>query len=292
MRKKEALKEKAYRLWKAAGLPEFLNKKEPKKTPAWKVYLAYLEYTNHAPAWRSAANFMDEYHEECRHWTTWQKAIAKWPQWVWDALRIASLDGEECEVAAIDGTTLTRTDASQHYLRRIGQEDNVGRPVQEVLLVDVKRRKFLSWRIRATPRGEKCDVPYLIRACPVLIDGVLMDKGFDSNPLHTFLREQGIWSVAPVRKGCKRGQYRRQMRDCFDWALYWQRNIVESMISAVKRLFGSHVRARTARMQRAEISMRLIAYNLRKVFSGYFLLSPKGSVIPKLVPVTKLVPLE
>jgi hypothetical protein len=279
MRKKETLKEKACRLWKDAGLPEFLNRKGPKRTPAWKIYLAYLEYTYHAPAWRRAGEFMVEYHDMHRHWTTWQKAIAKWPQEVWDSLRIASIDEEECEIAAIDGTTLTRTDASQHYLKRIDREDKVGRPVQEVLLVDVIRRKFLAWRIRATPRGEKCDVPYLVRTCPVPIDGVLMDKGFDSNPLHTFLREQGIWSVAPVRKGCKRGRYRREMRDCFDWALYWQRSIIESMISAVKRLFGSHVRARTARMQRAELSIRLIAYNLRRVLRLYFLL---GLAVHKL----------
>jgi hypothetical protein len=271
MRKKETLKHKAYRLWKKAGLPEFLNRKGPKKTPAWKVYLAYLEYTSHAPAWRNTEDFMHEYHDVKRHWTTWQKAVSKWPQSVLDALRVASIGDEECEIAAIDGTTLTRTDASQHYLHRIDRKDKISRPVQEVLLVDVNKRKFLSWRIRAVPRGEKCDVPYLIRTCPVPIDGVIMDKGFDSNPLHTYLRGQGIWSVAPVRKGCKRGQYRRQMRDCFDWALYWQRSIVESMISAVKRLYGSHVRARNARMQRVELSMRLISYNLRSKI--YLLLS-------------------
>jgi transposase len=273
MKKKETLEEKAYHLWKKAGLPEFLNRKGPKKTPAWKTYLAYLEYTDHAPAWRRTESFMADYHGICRHWTTWQKAIAKWPKSVIEALRIASIDDEHCEIGAIDGTTLTRSDASQHYLHRIDREDKVGRPVQEVLLVDIRRKLFLSWRIRAAPKGEKCDVSYLIRTCPVPVEGVLMDKGFDSNPLHTFLREQGIWSVAPVRKGCKKGQYRRQLRDCFDWALYWQRSIIESMISAVKRLYGSHVRARNARMQRIELSMRLISYNLRRL--SHALLSTK-----------------
>jgi hypothetical protein len=33
----------------------------------------------------------------------------------------------------------------------------------------------------------------------------------------------------------------------------------------VKRLFGSHVRARSARMQRAELSSRFIAYNLKAI---------------------------
>jgi len=262
MAKRETLEQKAFRQWRAARLPRFFNKRGPKRTPAQLAYLAHLEYTNHAPAWRRTANFMVDYHHKRRHWTTWQKAISKWPQWVWLALARASAGDEACDIAAIDGTTLARSNPSQHYLHRINSDGHVSRPIQEVLMIDVKRRKFLAWRIRARPRGEKCDVQYLLDQSPTLPDGVLMDKGFDSNPLHASLRERGIWSVAPVRKGCRRGNYRKQLRDCFDWTLYWQRNIVECLISAIKRLYGVHIRARTWRAQRAEIYSRLISYNL------------------------------
>ena len=271
MRKKNTLKQKAFDLWRKAGLPDFFNKKGPKKTPAWLVYACHLEYTNHAPAWRRASNFMLDYHDVKRHWTSWQKALAKWPAWVWDALAKASVGDEPCELAAIDGTSMARSNPSQHYLHRIDRDGKVSRPIQQVVMVDVCRRKFLSWRIRARPRGEKCDVPYLIERSPVLPEGVLMDKGFDSEPLHTYLRDQGVWSVAPVRKGCKRGRYRKQLRDCFDYNLYWQRNIVESLISAIKRLFGVHIRARTWRAQRAEICSRIISYNIGAKTHLYFL---------------------
>jgi len=262
MKKRVTLKQKALHLWSKAKLPKFLNRYGPKKTPSWLVFLCHLEYTAHAPAWRRAANFMGDYHQKKRHWTSWQRAIAKWPAWVWDALAKASAGDEMCEVAAIDGTTLARSNPSQHYLRRIGSDGYVSRPVQQVLMVDVKRRKFLAWRTRAWPRGEKCDVHYLLDHASVLPNGLLLDKGFDSNPLHSSLRERGIWSIAPVRAGCRRGIYRKQLRDCFDWSLYWQRNIIESLISAIKRLFGVHIRARTWRAQRAEINSRLIAYNI------------------------------
>ena len=86
MRKKETLKDKAYHLWKKADLPDFFNRFGPKKTPGWLVYACHLEYTAHVPSWRRAANFMVDYHNDERHWTTWQKAIAKWPARVWDAL--------------------------------------------------------------------------------------------------------------------------------------------------------------------------------------------------------------
>lgn len=273
MRKKNTLKQKAFDLWRKAGLPDFFNRKGPKRTPAWLVYACHLEYTNHAPAWRRASKFMLDYHDIERHWTSWQKAIAKWPAWVWDALAEASVSDEPCEWAAIDGTSMARSNPSQHYLHRIDRVGKVSRPVQQVIMVDVYRRKFLSWRIRARPRGEKCDVPYLIEHSPVLPEGVLMDKGFDSEPLHTYLRNQGVWSVAPVRKGCRRGRFRKQLRDCFDYCLYWQRNIVESLISAIKRLFGVHIRARTWRAQRAEIYSRIISYNIGAKSHRYFLLS-------------------
>jgi len=262
MKKKETLEDKAFRLWKKAGLPDFFNKRGPKTTPAWKIYLCHLEYTAHAPSWRRASNFMIDYHEIGRHWTTWQKAIAKWPAWAWQALADASVENESCELAAIDGTTLTRSNPSQYYLRRIDSEKNINRPIQEVVMIDVLRRKFLSWRVRASPRGEKCDVQYLINHSPTLPDCVLMDKGFDAEWLHQWLKDKNIFSVAPVRKGCRRGRHRKLLRDRFDWCLYWQRNLVESLISAVKRLFGVHIRARTWRAQRAEIYTRFIAYNI------------------------------
>ena len=205
---------------------------------------------------------MEEYHNKNRHWTTGQKGIQKWPAWVWDTLARASVDYEECETAAIDGTGFSRTNASQYYLKRIDSEGKVKRHTQAVVMVDVERRKFLSWRFRAKPRGETRNVPYLVKHAPAKPELVLMDKGFDSNPLHSWFRERGIWSVAPVKKNCRSGRYRRQLRDCFDYDLYWQRNVVECLTGVVKRLFRSYVRARKARMQRAEISMKFLAYNI------------------------------
>ena len=271
MRTKETLKQKAYGLWKKAKLPNFFNRKGPKRTPAWKTYACYLEYTVHAPAWRRASDFMASYHNEERHWTTWQKAVAKWPFWVWQRLGQASVGSQECSMAAIDGTGISRTNASHHYLKRIDSLNKVKRHVQQVVLIDIVKRKFLAWRIRSKPRGETLDVPYLIRHSPITPSGILMDKGFDSNPLHTWLRNQGIWSVAPVKKNCKRGRYRKQLRDCFDYGLYWQRNVVECLIGVVKRLFGSHVRAKTYHMQYAELSSKLIAYNIISAIVNYFL---------------------
>lgn len=262
MADEEFLDKKAKRLRRQARLPKFLNWYGSKQHPLWQFLLASLVSATYRLSWRRTAKFLREHYGICVHWTTLQKAIAKWPSWVWQALARASTGDGVCELAAIDGTTFSRANPSEHYLHRIDREGSIGRPVQDVALVDVYRRKFLAWRIRARPKGEKCDIPYLIRSSAMRIELVLMDKGFDSNPLHSWLRDNGIWSIAPVRKGCKRGQYRKQLRDYFDYGLYWMRNIVEALFSAVKRLFGAHVRAQSWRTQYAELSARFIAYNI------------------------------
>jgi len=260
-------------LARRARLPKHFNKYGPKTHKMWQFLLCHVVYMKHTRNWRDAASFMKEHYGLILHWTCWQRAVAKWPSWVWHALARASAGDDECSVAAIDGTGISRTNPSYHYVKRIGQTTPVRRPMQAIVMIDVKRRKFLSWRVRAKPRGEKCDTPYLIKHSPVLPETILMDKGFDANWIHEYLRDKGIYSIAPVKKGCKRGRYRKQLRDCFDYGQYWQRSIVESLIGAVKRKYGEHVRARTARTRRAEVYMKLITYNIMTRSIHYLLQS-------------------
>jgi len=204
---------------------------------------------------------MREFYGFTMDWTCWRKAVLKIPLWAWHALARTSAGDDECVVAAIDGTTIARSNPSQHYYKRI-LDGKTSTPLQEVSMIDVARRKFLSWRIRAKPRGEKCDVPYLFTHAATKPGGVLMDKGFDAQWIHDYHAERDTWSVAPTRKGCRRGRHRKVLRDCFDYGLYWQRNIVEALFGAVKKIFGGSVRSRHWRAQRAEISIQRIAYNI------------------------------
>ena len=89
-----------------------------------------------------------------------------------------------------------------------------------------------------------------------------MDKGYDDNKIHSFLRDKGICSIIPVRKGCVRGLYRKEMRDYFDYGLYWQRNIVETLFSCIKRKYGTSVSSKNIRSQRSDLFCRMILYNI------------------------------
>ena len=168
------------------------------------------------------------------------------------------------------GTGFSRSGPSHYYLTRIDRNEPVGRPVQAMIIIDVKRRKFLAGGFFAKPHGEQKRIPTLHRQSAVKPDVLLMDKGFDAEWLHQWLNKYGTFSVAPARKNCRRGKHRKLMRDGMDWCLYWQRNIVECLFSALKRLFGTTVKSIKAPMINAELFCRLIAYNIGVILEETF----------------------
>jgi transposase len=262
MDKKERLDRKVFRLFKAAGHPRYAHRMGPKKFETWILCLGIIAKQVYRLSYRRAMRFLDEHFNTCLHWTTLQKAAKRLPKNVWQALLAATIQTRIVEVAAVDGTGFSRTNPSHYFLKRIDRDGPVGRPVQAITLVDVHERKFLAGNFYAKPRHEAQVVPYLHRKSPASLELLTMDKGFDAEWLHQWLDENGTFSLAPVRKGCRRGKHRKQMRNCFDWCLYWQRNIVESLFSALKRLFGSTIASKHIKTQTAELFCRLIAYNI------------------------------
>lgn len=262
MKKEERLNRKIYRLFKAAGHPRWVHRMGPKKFETRVLCLGLIVKQVYQLSYRRAMKFLDEYYRINLHWTTLQKAAKRLPRSLWQSLLAATILGENIALAAADGTGFARFGASHHYLKRIDRTGPVGRPVQAITIIDVEKRKFLAGCFFAKPHGEAKRIPTLHKQSGVKPEVLLLDKGFDAEWLHQWLNVHGTFSVAPVRKNCRRGKHRKLMRDCMDWCLYWQRNIVESLFSALKRLFGDTVKSQKSPMINAELFCRLIAYNL------------------------------
>ena len=269
MKKEKRLVNKIRRLIRQAGLPRFLHRFGPKKFLLWQLCLGLLIKEVFRLSYRRAMKFLDEFYGIKLHWTTLQKFRKRMPLAIWQTLLKCTI-GNSIAVAAIDGTSLQRSNPSMHYLKRIDREKKISVPVYLNTIVDIVRRKFVSVRHHAKKSGEVRDAYYLYKQSPAEIELIVMDKAYDSEKLHRYLREQGTYSIAPVKKNWAKGQYRKQLKDCFDYCLYWQRNLIESLISALKRLFGNNLGCLTARTQRAEIYMRLIAYNLGAIIVEIF----------------------
>lgn len=272
MEKEERIDIKIKRLFRAAGNPRYVHHYGPKKFETWILCLGIVVKQKYQLSYRRLRRFLDEYFGIQIHWTTLQKAANRFPRYIWQSLMAATVEVESVPIAAIDGTGFSRSGPSHYYLKRIDRKETVGRPVQCIAMVDVNQRKFIAGTFFAKPHSEVRKTPTLYRQSPVHIDTILMDKGFDAEWLHQWLNKHGSFAVIPARKNCRHGKFRKLMRDCMDWYLYWQRNIVESLFSALKRLFGSTVKSRGIRTQTAELFCRLIAYNIG-ILSRLFLQS-------------------
>lgn len=269
MKKEDKLVNKVKCLLRKAGLPRRLHRFGPKKFWFWQLALGLLVKETFWLSYRRAAKFLLEFYGICVHWTTLQKLRERLPLYIWQTLLAFTVEST-IDIAAIDGTSMQRSNPSEHYLKRIDRETHTSVPIYLNVMIDVVRRKFVAIRHHAHKAGEVADVPYLIEQSKQEIELIIMDKAYDSEYLHRYLRDIGIFSVAPVKKNWAKGQYRKQLKDCFDHCLYWQRNLIECLFSALKRLFGNHLRGLTARTQRAEIYMRLIAYNLGAIIYEIF----------------------
>ncbi len=92
-----------------------------------------------------------------------------------------------------------------------------------------------------------------------------MDKGYDSEKIHQYIRENiGAESIIPVRKwngNIYSGKYRKEMIENFNQEKYGQRNMVETVFSVIKRKYNENVRSRKYFNQIKEIKIRMLIHN-------------------------------
>lgn len=263
-KKEIKLVKKLYGLFAKARIPRYLHHFGPKKYTSWYHLFILIAQQRFKAGLQEALNILADFgFNNLPERTTLVKFAKKIPINIWNLVLVAAAGITKSSIGAIDATGISRTVASDYYKERIDRKNPIKEHMKLSAYVDVEKRKFLSIRLRAKPCHDTKDVKYLVKHSPVVSELNLLDKGYDDNKIHSFFRSQGAYSIIPVRKGCKRGCYRKEMRDYFDYGLYYQRNANEFMFSGVKRLYGDSVRCKSICTQRAEIYPRFILYNLR-----------------------------
>ncbi len=289
MRRKKSLVKKIYNLIRNARMPRFLHHFGPKTYTTWQHMLCLMLKELLQLSYERLIDILPYFGiKNVPHFTTLIKFAKRVPMELLTTLLSCSAKAEHCFVAAIDATGLSRSNASSYYVKRIDRDTKTQQHAKLSLYVDVSRRKILSARLRAKPRHDTLDVRYLVKNSPVVAETNIMDKGFDDNKIHKIFRDKGKCSIIPARKGCRKGNYRREMRDFFDYGQYWQRNIVESINSAIKRKYGSVLNCKNIRAQRVETYARLILHNISLAIARLFHGSPCNQKIFILIILTTL----
>ena len=168
--------------------------------------------------------------------------------------------------ASGDGTGLSFANGSSYYIRRImGQRGVKRRGFARVVFVNTTKNIILGSGLRVLNSGElnllRSIWPKLARKPSTLV----WDKTGDSEKHHKWLEhDEGVRSIAPVRKGYKKGFFRRKLLEDFPQKTYNKRNHSETTVKLYKQSFGDSLKARSLKGRRAELVTCTLTHNLNQ----------------------------
>ena len=206
---------------------------------------------------------------------TLYRAFRQWPLAVWRTIMTTLVrevihDGMSI---AVDATGVTLRHASTWFIARIGRHvrkrDHM--KLHAVWMLDLG----LIVDCRLT-RGKRGDGPiFRLMLAPLRKLGMVFgDKAYCCKQTLRMIVERGGSPFLAFKKNASGkglslwATQVRFARGVFAWAwwnVYHQRSRIESVFSAMKRRYGSHLRSTTLSSRRRELFLRVLAYNVRQL---------------------------
>jgi len=174
------------------------------------------------------------------------------------ALAIAALPRRF--VASSDGTGLETKKASAYFVKRVMRQYS-RRGFARFQLV-VWKTYILAWELRLLHKDELAMLKSCWKQLRKKPTTLIYDKKGDCEAHHSWLESQGVRSIAPVRKGARRGFYRRELMKKFPKKIYAKRNYSETVNWMYKNRYGSSLNAYTVKGRRSETTTKVTAHNL------------------------------
>ena len=260
MKKQNKLINKVKHLLNKSNTPKYLHYFGPKLYELWQHIFALFVKAECQFSYRRTTKFLRNLGFKVATKSTLQRYAAKLKIGFWQKLFNQTIS-KVSKIVCLDGTGLSRTKASEHYVHRIDAKRPFCKGYHLSILVG-EDSKILNFRIRQKYCHDIKDVKYLLKNLPHKPRIILMDKGYDSEKLHQYFALQNIWSIAPVKKNWAKGQLRKKLRDNFPQKLYNQRSRVESVFHALNQKYGNSVSSKKIIPARTDMYCRAILYNL------------------------------
>ena len=174
---------------------------------------------------------------------------------------------------AIDATGITLDNASQHYCKRIGLKTKKRPFMKTTFVVDIETYIILLCKTRKKARHDTKDAKPMIKKLSKHYKPNIFyaDRGYDDNNVfHLCFEKLKAYPLIlqrrlDVPKHRRKGLYRKETFDVFDYGEYLQRNKIETTNSMFKKRFNSNVKSRNCKLQKFEILTRVIAYNIDRL---------------------------
>ncbi len=210
-------------------------------------------------------------------YTTLIKFAKRLPAAIFDKLMVAfSKFIKQPEKVAIDGTGISLDNASPHYCKRIGKPYKKRPFLKLSVIVEIKHYLILQFKVRKKARHDLIDAYPMVQklAKNYQPEAFYGDRGYDSEKLFKIVFEElGAYPLIlqkrlDVPKHRRKGQYRKQTIDVFDYGEYLQRNKVETAFSILKRKFGFSIKSKDVKNQKVEAMCRIVAYNIDRMLEA------------------------
>jgi transposase len=207
-------------------------------------------------------------------YTTLIKFAKRIPSKIFENLIVAfSKFIKQPEKVAIDGTGISLDNASPHYCKRIGKSYKKRPFLKLSVIVEIKHYLILQFKIRKKARHDVIDAYPMVKKLAKLYKPEFLygDRGYDAEKLFKLVFEKlGAYPLIlqkrlEVPKHKRKGRYRKETIDVFDYGEYLQRNKVETAFSILKRKFGFSIRSKNVKNQKVEAMSRIIAYNIDRL---------------------------
>lgn len=180
------------------------------------------------------------------------------------------------EKVAIDGTGISLDNASPHYCKRIGKKYHKRPFLKLSVIVEIKHYLILQFKVRKKARHDLIDAYPMVKklAKNYQPEAFYGDRGYDAEKLFKLVFEElGAYPLIlqkrlDVPKHRRKGRYRKETIDVFDYGEYLQRNKVETAFSILKRKFGFSIKSKDVKNQKVEAMCRIVAYNIDRMLEA------------------------
>lgn len=210
-------------------------------------------------------------------YTTLIKFAKRLPSIVFEKLMVAfSKFIEQPEKVAIDGTGISLDNASPHYCKRIGKPYHKRPFLKLSVIVDIKHYVILQFKVRKKIRHDLIDAKPMVKKLAKQYEPEIFygDRGYDDEKLFKQVFEElGAYPLIlqkrlDVPKHRRKGRYRKETINVFDYGEYLQRNKVETAFSILKRKFGFSIKSKDVKTQKVEAMCRIVAYNIDRMLEA------------------------
>ena len=186
----------------------------------------------------------------------------------WFLRKCIRLAGKDKSKTAVDATGFKLQDGSCHYRKRLGLPSTSKKYLKASAIVDTDLQLILTATFRKNLRHDIIDFKPLVRKANKITQILIVtaDKGYDLEEIRKFVIEEiGAECQIAIKGevGRHAGYYRK--RFVLVELKYHQRSKVETVFSVIKRVFGELIYAKNWIMQKKELMLRCLTYNLYRI---------------------------